>query len=113
MAGGMIRRGHFIVVATPGAYGKPRPALVVQSDLFGHLPSFTICPLSTTLRDDADLLRIDVAPTAENGLRQPSQILVDKITTVPAAKIGGVIGVAKEELVLRVNRALAMFLGIV
>lgn len=113
MAGRMIRRGDLVVVATPGAYGKPRPALVVQSDLFQALPSVTICPLSTTLRDDAHLLRVDIEPTKENGIRQASQILVDKITIVPVGKIGGVIGVAGEETVLRVNRALAIFLAIV
>ena len=108
-----MRRGQFVVVATSGDYGKPRPALVVQSDLFAELPSVVICPLTTTLRDDADQFRLDVDPSKRNGLREVSQIAIDKITVVPVAKIGDVIGEAGDALLLRVNRALALFLGIV
>ncbi len=108
-----MRRGQFVVVATSGDYGKPRPALVVQSDLFFELPSVVICPLTTTLRDDADLFRLEVEPSPRNGLRQVSQIAIDKITVVPTAKIGEAIGEAEDALLLRVNRALALFLGVV
>ena len=108
-----MRRGQFVVVATAGDYGKPRPALIVQSDLFAALPSVVICPLTTTLRDDADQIRLTVLPSAKNGLRAPSQIAIDKLTVVPVEKIGGVIGEADDALVLRVNRALALFLSIV
>ncbi len=108
-----MRRGKFVTVATPGDYGKPRPALIVQSDLFADLPSVVICPLTSTIRTDADQFRIDVAPSAQNGLRELSQIAIDKITVVPGLKIGGVIGVAEDALLLRVNRALALFLSIV
>ena len=108
-----MRRGQFVTVAVPGDYGKPRPALVVQSNLFNELPSVAICPLATTLRDDAPQLRLDVAPTPQNGLREPSQIAIDKITVVPAMKIGTAIGTADDALLLRVNRALALFLAIV
>ncbi|WP_294537796.1 type II toxin-antitoxin system PemK/MazF family toxin [uncultured Rhodoblastus sp.] len=108
-----MQRGQFVTVATPGDYGKPRPALVVQSDLFTELPSVVICPLTTTLRSDADLFRLDVEPSPGNGLRQSSQIAIDKITVIPAVKIGGVIGQADDALLLPVNRALALFLGIV
>ena len=60
-----MRRGQFVVVATSGDYGKPRPALVVQSDLFAELPSVVICPLTTTLRDDADQFRSKSIPRSE------------------------------------------------
>lgn len=113
MAGVVIRRGQFVVVATSGDYGKPRPALVVQSDLFAELPSVVICPLTTTLRNDADLIRLEVAPTPQNGLPELSQIAIDKITVVPVGKICDVIGEADDALLLRVNRALALFLSIV
>jgi mRNA interferase MazF len=112
MAGAIVRRGQFVVVATSGDYGKPCPALVVQSDLFARLPSVVICPTTTMLRSDADLFRLDVEPTARNGLHQVSQIAIDKITVVPASKIGGIIGQADDTLLLRVTRALALFLGI-
>jgi mRNA interferase MazF len=107
-----MRRGQFITVAIAGDYGKPRPALVVQSDLFADLPSVTVCPLTTTLRDDTDLIRIEVEPTPETGLRQLSHVTVDKVQTVALERVGEVIGMADDSLMLRVNRALAVFLGI-
>jgi len=108
-----MRRGQFVIVVTQGDYGKPRPALIVQSDLFVALPSAVICPLTTMLRDDADQFRLRVDPSERNGLREISQIAIDKMTVVPVAKIGGVIGEADDALLLRVNRALAIFLAIV
>jgi len=108
-----MQRGQFVTVATPGDNGKPRPALVVQSDLFTELLSVVIYPLTTTVRSDADLFRLDVEPSPGNGLRQSSQIAIDKITVIPVGKVGGVIGQADDALLLRVNRALALFLSIV
>jgi mRNA interferase MazF len=108
-----MQRGQFVTVALADEYGKPRPALVVQSDLFAELRCVVVCPLTTHLRNDADLFRLDVTPSEKNGLREASQITIDKITTLPVGKIGGVIGVADDVLMLRVNRALALFLGIV
>jgi mRNA interferase MazF len=108
-----VQRGQFVVVATTGDYGKPRPALVVQSDLFAELPSVVICPLTSLLRDDADQFRLQVDPSKRNGLREVSQIAIDKITAIPVAKIGAVIGEADDALLMRVNRALALFLAIV
>lgn len=102
-----------MTIAVPGDYGKPRPALVVQNELFAELPSVVVCPLTTTVRSDADLFRLDVEPSHGNGLRQLSQIAVDKITVVPAAEVGQVIGKADDALLFRVNRALAPFLSIV
>jgi mRNA interferase MazF len=96
MALSIIRRGQFVIVAAAGDYGKPRPGFVVQSDLFVELPSVVVCPTTTMLRTDADLFRIEVKPSAQNGLVQVSQIAIDKITVVPAAKIGGVIGNADD-----------------
>ena len=85
----------------------------MQSNLFDRLPSVVVCPLTSTLRVDADLLRIEIAPSSDNGLRQMSQIAVDKIATVPVGKIGERIGQADEPTMLRVGRALALLLGIV
>jgi mRNA interferase MazF len=100
------------LAAAPGDYGKPRPTLALQSDLFDALPSVTICPLTSFVRDDVSLLRIGVEPGPENGLRKPSQIAVDKIVTLPRSRFGKVIGRADDELMLRVSRALALFLGL-
>lgn len=113
MAGALIRRGGLVIVSVPGAYGKPRPALVVQTDLFAELPSVVICPLTTLLREDASQFRLTIDPAETNGLREISQVAIDKITVIPRSKIGEVIGQADDAFILRVNRALAVFLGIV
>jgi mRNA interferase MazF len=109
----MTQRGDFVTVAIAGDFGKPRPALVVQSDLFAELPSVVVCPLTTHLRTDADQFRLDVAPSNANGLREASQITIDKITVIPVTKLGPTIGRADDTLMVRVNRALALFLGVV
>ena len=76
-----MRRGDFVTIAMPGDFGKPRPALVIQTDHFVEHPTVTILPVTSTLVD-APLLRITVPPSAENGLRKPSQVMVDKAMTV-------------------------------
>lgn len=108
-----MKRGQFVVVAIAGDYGKPRPALVVQNVAYENLHSVVVCPITTLVRDDIEECRIRVVPSRDNGLREVSQISIDKISALPIAKIGKIIGEADEELMLRVNRALAMFLGIV
>ncbi len=105
-----MRRGDLVTVALQGAYGKPRPALVIQSDLFAEHPSVTLLPVTSELRD-TPLFRVPVSPLPENGLRKPSQVMVDKAQTVPREKIGEVIGHLDDETSLAVNRALALFLG--
>jgi mRNA interferase MazF len=74
-----------VTVVLPRDYGKPRPALVIQSDLFDEHPSVTVLPLTTDLRP-TPLFRIDIAPSGENGLRAPSQVMVDKPQAAPRAK---------------------------
>lgn len=112
MAPSLVRRGDFILAAAPGDYRKPRPTLVIQSGLFEALPSLTICPLTSFVRHDAGLLRIHVEPGPENGLRKTSQIAIDKIISLPRPRFGEVIGRADDELMVRVSRALALFLGL-
>lgn len=106
-----MRRGDLVIVALPGAYGKPRPALVVQSDLFDEHPSVTILPVTSELRA-TPLFRIDVAPSEANGLRKPSQIMIDKAQTIPREKLGEPFGRLEDDRMLAVTRALALFLGI-
>lgn len=106
-----LRRGDLVTVALQGAYGKPRPTLVIQSDQFAGLGSVTILPITSTLLE-APLLRLTVEPTSENGLRAPSQIMLDKPMTVQADKIGPVFGHLDEATMVGVNRALALFLGL-
>ena len=106
-----MRRGDLVTVAAPGDYGKPRPALVIQSDLFEELPSATLCLVTSELRD-APIFRITVDPSPDNGLRRVSQIQVDKVLTVARERIGSTIGRLDDETMLKVNRSLAVFIGI-
>jgi mRNA interferase MazF len=107
-----LTRGDLVVIAVAGDYGKPRPALVVQADLFNEAhPSVTVAPVTSTLVD-APLFRLTVAPSPGNGLRALSQIMIDKVTTVARARIGPTIGHVENDLLLQVNRALALWVGI-
>jgi mRNA interferase MazF len=106
-----MRRGSLVTIAVSGDYGKPRPALVIQSDLFGEVPSVTLCLVTSALRE-APLLRITVDPSSENGLQRISQIEVDKIVTVKRERIGQVIGRLDDATLVKVNRSLAAFIGI-
>lgn len=111
--GQTVRRGDVVTVAAKGHYsGKPRPALVLQSDLFSTLGSVTICLLTTDILD-APLFRLTVEASPSNGLQHTSQIMIDKIVTVPRQTIGARIGSVDRELMVRVDRSLAVFLGIV
>jgi mRNA interferase MazF len=100
-----------VTIVLPGAFGKPRPALVIQSELFESLGSVTILPVTSELRA-APLLRISVEPSAENGLRKKSQVMIDKIQTVPRDKVGTTIGRLHRDVIVAVDRALAVFLGL-
>ena len=98
-------------VAAPGDFGKPRPALVIQSDRFDEHATGTVLLVSST-RVDAPLIRIDVLPTSGNGLRAASQIMIDKAVTLRRERIGAAFGEAGDQLMLEVGRLLAVFLGI-
>jgi len=106
-----MRRGDLVTVALQGDLGKPRPALVIQSDLFDAHPSVTILPVTGDLRA-TPLFRITVNPTEDNGLNKPSQVMVDKPQSVAREKIGSVLGHLDDAAMLAVNRALAVFLGL-
>ncbi len=104
-------RGDFVTIAIQGDFGKPRPALVIQADQFSEHSSITILPVTSTLVA-APLLRVTVQPTTENGLRKPSQVMVDKAMTVRRDKVGQNLGRIDANLLVEVERCLAVFLGI-
>jgi mRNA interferase MazF len=106
-----MKRGDLVPVVLAGAYGKPRPALVIQSDLFALHPSVTVLPVTTELRP-IETFRITVEPSARNGLRARSQIMVDKTHTIPRDKVGETFGSLEPRTMTAVNRALAVFLGL-
>ncbi len=100
------------MVALPGAYGKPRPAVVVQADRFNHLGSIIFLPFTSDLLP-AEIFRIMINPSAENGLQTPSQVMADKCSTLPLVKVGSIFGRLGATDLGRVDRALAAFLGFV
>lgn len=108
-----MRRGDIVTVVAPGDYGKPRPAVVVQSDalIAGNFSSVVLCLISSHLTE-APAFRIPVDPGPANGLLQRSQIMVDKVLTVPRSRLGAVIGRLDDETLLRLNRTLAFVVGL-
>ena len=107
-----MRRGDLVTIALQGSYGKLGSALIVQSDLFAEHPSVTILPVTSDLRN-TPLFRVPVRHGESTGLHKASEVMVDKVQTVPREKIGAVFGHITEEDMLAVNRALAVFLGVV
>lgn len=107
-----MRRGEIWTVAGgPDYAGKPRPAVVVQDDNFDDTASITVCSLTTAL-SEASLIRLSIVPNERNGLHLPCQIMVDKITTVPKTKIGKQVGRLDDVDIIRLNRAMIVFLGL-
>lgn len=106
-----MKRGEIWTVAAGTGYaGKPRPVVILQDDRFDATDSLTICAF-TTDPTDAPLFRLPIEPNETNGLRASCRLMVDKITTVPKAKIGARIGRLDDEDIVRLNRAVLVFLG--
>jgi mRNA interferase MazF len=104
-----LKRGTIVTAILSNDYGKPRPALVVQSDLFADHPSITLLPITGDL-EQYPQLRIRVEPTPSNGLRKTSDVMVDKIQSLPLKRIGSVIGLMDSRTMNEVVVALALFL---
>ena len=107
-----MKRGEVWTVSASGPYtGKPRPSVIVKEDRFQATNSITLCAF-TTDPTEAPLLRMLVEPTDKNGLSIASRLMIDKITTVPKARLGKRIGKLHDEDIVRLNRALTVFLGL-
>jgi len=106
----MIQRGDVWVAVIPGDYGKPRPVLVIQSDLLNALDSVVVCPLTSELRDAE--FRITVEPNPANGLQKLSQVMADKMLTLPKSKLGQRLGRLDAGKMLAVQRALLIVIGV-
>jgi mRNA interferase MazF len=107
-----MNRGDVVFAAAPGDYGKPRPALVVQSDLFNEThSSIVICPITSHLID-APLFRLTLRPTAGNGLATDSQVMVDKIMAVRRERIDRTVGRLTAAELTGVDEALQLWLGL-
>jgi len=107
-----VRRGELWTAAGGPHYAaKPRPVLIIQDDRFDATDSITICPL-TSDPTEIPLLRIPVPAGPATGLAQPSRIMVDKVTTMPRAKLGQYVGTITDADLLALGRALVVFLGL-
>lgn len=106
-----MRRGEVWTVSGAKDYaGKPRPVVIIQDDSFDATESITICAI-TTDATEAPLFRLVIEPNERNGLRSVCRLMVDKITTVPKAKMGTRIGRLDDEEMVRLNQGMTVFLG--
>ena len=106
-----MKRGEIRSVSATGYAGKPHPAVIVQSDKFDATDSITVC-LFTTDAADAPYVRLQVAPTEQNGLHSISRLMVDEIVTIHKRKVGKRLGLLDRADVLRLDRAIMVFLGL-
>lgn len=107
-----MRRGEIWTAGGGKDYaGKPRPAVILQDHRFDATDSITICAF-TTDPTDAPLFRLRVEPSPKNGLKASCNLMVDKITTVPKTKIGSPVGRLDDEDIVRLHRAILVFLGL-
>ena len=107
-----MTRGDIVTVALLGEFGKPRPAVVIQSDLFAGHTTVTVLPVTSIVTQGSPLFRLRLVPSDENGMRTPSDVMVDRTMPVRPSRVGGTIGRLDAADMLRINRALARFLGI-
>ena len=107
-----MRRGDLVAVAAAGDYGKPRPAVIVQTDAFpDNHASVVVCQLTFDLVDAPDF-RVTIEPRPENGLRLRSQVMADKLVTMRRERIGRKIGRLDDQDMARLGIALAFVLGL-
>src|SRR3981081_1867543 len=107
-----MRRGDIWTIASGEDYaGKPRPVVIVQDDRFDATDSVTVCAF-TTAATEGPLIRLHHPQAATNGLHEPSSLMVDKITTVPRVKLGERVGRLGDEDMVRLGRAMVVFLGL-
>lgn len=100
-----------VTVVLPGEYGKARPAVVVQSDRIGGVGSIIVCPVTSNLLNATEI-RVAIIPTPENGLRLPSQIMVEKINAVDRRRCREIIGRVDAATIEKLGAALALVLGL-
>jgi mRNA interferase MazF len=106
-----VRRGDIVVVSAPDDDGKPRPAVVVQSDWLAGADSVLVA-LMTSALVDAPFYRLLIEPSAANGLAAPSQAMVDKIVALPRAECGRVVGRIGEASLIALNHMLSVMIGL-
>jgi|SRR5262245_9722033 len=108
-----LTRGAMVLVTFVGEYGKTRPAVIVQADGFNTTSqeSFVVVPFTSEILT-APIFRLTVDPTSDNGLQKVSQLMIDKLTVTPRSRIKAMLGRLEDDHMLRVTRAMALWLGI-
>lgn len=106
-----MKRGDLFAAIPPGEYGKPRPVVVVQSDVFASRDSVTVCLLTSTLVP-APLFRVRIEPGPHNQLRKTSDIMADKIMTLKRSRLTEPMGELTLEEVAMLDRALGQWLAL-
>lgn len=106
-----MKRGDIITVALQGDLGKPRPAVIVQTDWVDETPTVLVCPLTGTIRD-APIYRLSVPADSRSGLAKSSQVMADKIVAVRRDKCGPVIGSLNDSALAVLGRMLALMIGV-
>ena len=106
-----MRRGDLVIVSAPGDYGKPRPAIVIQSDWLKATDSVLLSLLTSALVE-APLYRLQIEPSETNGLKAPSQVMIDKIIAMPREKCGVVIGRINDNELIALNHMLSLVIGL-
>jgi mRNA interferase MazF len=107
-----ISRGDVVIAAAPGDYGKPRPAVVVQSDLFNSThASIVLCPI-TSLVIDSPLFRLSITPSASNGMKTESQVMIDKVMALKRERIRRRVGRLTAAEMRAVEQSLRLWLGL-
>jgi mRNA interferase MazF len=106
-----VKRGDLVIVSAPGDYGKPRPAVVIQSDWLNATDSVLVALLTSALVE-ASLYRLQIEPTPANGLKGVSQLMVDKIVALPREKCGRSIGHIDDAARIALNAMLSVVVGL-
>jgi len=107
-----MNRGDLVTIAIQGDFGKPRPALVIQSDVVRDIHETVTVALLSSRIVQAPIFRLNIAPDDRNGLTKECQIQIDKIMSIRKERIGSTIGKLDDTMLVRVNRALALWLGL-
>jgi len=106
-----VKRGDLVIVSAAGDYGKPRPAVVLQSDWLKATDSVLVALLTSVLVD-APLYRLQIEPSDANGLKATSQVTVDKIIAMPREKCGRIVGRIQETALIALNHMLSVVIGL-
>jgi len=107
-----LRRGDIVTAVFPGEYGKPRPAIVIETDVLPGTSSVLLCMITSEVREEIVQRRILIAPSPDNGLQVRSQIQVDKIFAIKRTRCGEIVGRLEESMTEQLNAALALMVGL-